>query len=126
MKFFADHCAYGVTIKFLRGLGYTVETAKEVGLEVADDADILQHARGTDAVLLTNDLDFANILLYPPAGSMSVIVLKISKATIPEVHAVLRQMLKDIPSDQFRGALFVVDRNKYRVRRAPPPSNPPS
>ncbi len=69
MKFFADHCAYGVTVKFLRGLGYTVETAKEAGLEVADDTDILPHARGTDAVLLTKDLDFANILLYPPAST---------------------------------------------------------
>jgi predicted nuclease of predicted toxin-antitoxin system len=126
MKFFSDHCAYSVTVKFLCGLGYTVETAKEAGLEVADDTNILQHGRGTDAVLLTNDLDFANILLYPPASPMSIIALKISKATIPEVHAVLRQMLKDIPSDQFRGALFVVDRNKYRVRRAPPPSNPSS
>ena len=122
MKFFADHCAYSVTVKFLRGLGHTVKTAKEAGLEVADDTDILQHAKDTDAVLLTNDLDFANILLYPPASYLSIIVLKISKATTPQVHAVLQQMLNNIPSDQFSGALFVVDRNKYRVRRAPPPS----
>jgi predicted nuclease of predicted toxin-antitoxin system len=126
MKFFADHCAYSVTVRFLRGLGYTVETAKEAFLQVADDTDILQHARDTDAVLLTNDLDFGNILLYPPSRSMGIIVLKISKVTVPEVHAVLRQMLRDIPSDEFRGALFVVDCNKYRVRRLFPPVNPPS
>jgi len=119
MKFFADHCAYSVTVKFLRALGYKVETAKEAGLEVAEDTEILQHARDTDAVLITNDLDFANIILYPPSSPMSIIVLKISKATIPQVHAVLRHMLKDIPSDRFRGALFVIDHNKYRVRRVP-------
>lgn len=125
MKFFADHCTYSVTVKFLRGLGHTVKAAREAGLEVADDTDILQYAKDTDAVLLTNDSDCANILIYPPASYLSIIVLKISKATAPQVHEVLQQMLNNIPSNQFSGALFVVDRNKYRVRRTPPASTPP-
>jgi len=122
MRFFADQCAYSATVKFLRGLGHIVETAKEADLTVAADPDILDYAKSTDAVLLTNDLDFANILLYPPVGTTSIIVLKISKTTISQVHAVFQKMLNDVSSDRFKGALFVVNSNKYRIRRMRPPS----
>lgn len=126
MRLLADHCVYTVTVRFMRDLGHVVETSKEAGLTTAEDSVVLQHAGDTKAVLLTNDQDFGNVLLYPPASHLGIIVLKISKATYPQVHAVLKQMLDEVPPEKFSGALFVVDRNKYRIRRSSSTSTPPA
>lgn len=126
MRFLADHCTYGVTVRFLRSLGHDVETSKEAGLMTADDTVVLQHAGGSKAVLITNDQDFCNVLLYPPASHLGIVVLKITKATCTQVHAVLKQMLDQVPPEEFRGTLFVVDRNKYRIRRSASTSSSPA
>ncbi|GIX46099.1 MAG: hypothetical protein KatS3mg131_0310 [Candidatus Tectimicrobiota bacterium] len=42
MKFLVDQDVYRVTVDFLRGLGYEVETAQEAGLSRAADEEFLE------------------------------------------------------------------------------------
>ena len=118
MKLFADACVYRVTEEAVCQWGHDVELAREVGLAAAGNGDILAYALQTDRVLLTRDLDFSNILTYPLSSHEGVIVLKIEPVHIPQVHAVLRDLLSAVTQDEMRHALAIIDRNKWRLRRA--------
>ena len=114
-RLLADECVYKATTDFLIGLGYDVVTAQELGLAGADDEIIIDKAVALGRVLLTRDVDFSNILLYPPARYLGIAVLKMSPATTSAVHRVLKQALAQ--NHDLTGALLVIDKNKFRIRR---------
>jgi predicted nuclease of predicted toxin-antitoxin system len=118
LQLLADECVYNATTDFLLNLGYDVVTAHGLGLSGADDDVIIDKAVALGRVLLTRDMDFSNILLYPPARYLGIVVLKMNPATMHAVHQVLKQALAR--TRDLAGALLVVDRNKFRLRRLQP------
>jgi len=114
-RLLADECVYRATVEFLHGLGYDVVTVQELGLEEAKDITVIQQAVALERALLTRDMDFSSILLYPPAQYLGIVILKMTPQTISAVHSVLSQALSDV--EDLRHALLIVDRNKYRLRR---------
>ena len=98
--------------------GHDVELAREVGLAAAGNGYILGHAVANARVLLTRDLDFSNILTYPLSSHEGIIVLKILPVHVPQVHAVLGDLVTVVSHEEMRHALATVDRNKWRLRCA--------
>ena len=111
----ADECVYKATTDFMRSLGCDVVTVQELGLAGASDDVVIDKALALGRVLLTRDMDFSNILLYPPAQYLGIVVLKMSPTTVEDVHQVLEQALDH--AQDIRGALLVVDKSKFRIRR---------
>ncbi len=111
----ADECVYKATTDYLRSLGCDVVTVQELGLAGASDDEVIDKALVLGRVLLTRDMDFSNILLYPPAQHLGIVVLKMSPETANDLHQVLEQALDQV--QDIRGALLVVDRSKFRIRR---------
>jgi predicted nuclease of predicted toxin-antitoxin system len=81
------------------------------------DADVLQLAQKLDAVLLTFDLDFSNILDYPPQDYPGTIVLRYEARDETALTVTLRQALSDLYRDDLRGALVIITPYRYRIRR---------
>jgi predicted nuclease of predicted toxin-antitoxin system len=118
MKLFADECVYQKTVEALQSWGHDIITAREVGLSGRSDEQILAYSVNEGRILITTDLDFSNIRYYPPKEHWGIIVLKIRPAILTQVHAVLKKLLEQSSQEYFTKALVIVDRNKYRVRRA--------
>ncbi len=116
-KFLADECTFVQTVLLMRNLGFDVCRIQELGMMGAEDKKVFEKAQNLNAVLVTNDKGFGDIREYPPSSHCGIIVLKMAPdpACVREVHESLKQLLKK--EDQFEGALFVVDTQKYRVRR---------
>jgi len=114
-RLLADECVYKATTDFLLDLGYDVITVQSLGLSSTDDDAIIEQAVALGRVLLTRDADFGSILLYPPAQYLGIVVLKMKPETTNAVHQVLQRALAQV--HDLKGALLVVDRNKFRVRR---------
>ncbi len=55
--------------------GYECTTTREEGLGGADDSRVLQAAVAEDRILITNDHDFGNVLVYPPEHTAGIVVL---------------------------------------------------
>jgi predicted nuclease of predicted toxin-antitoxin system len=92
-RFFADECVYTETIEFVRGLGFEVLRAQDLGLREAPDPIILAKAQELNCVLLTNDHGFGDLRLYPPPDHEGIVVLKLADYhSTPKVHAVLRNL----------------------------------
>jgi len=118
MKLFADECVYQKTIEAIQSWGHDITTTRDVGLSGESDEQIFAYAVKEGRILVTADLDFSNIRYYPPKEHWGIIVLKVRPAILPQVHTVLKTLLEHASQEYFAKALVVVDRNKYRVRRA--------
>ncbi len=75
--------------------GHTVEHARDIGLGNAPDAEIAAQSLKTGAVLITRDLDFADIRQYPPAAHPGIVVLRMpDDAVAAEIVQLLDRLLQ--------------------------------
>ena len=116
----ADHCVFEATVRLLEAAGYAVTRLREIAPTNSADSDVLALAVERDEVLLTNDLDFGDIVRYPPSDYCGVILLRIRPATEDKVHALLLRVLAEFGRARLRAGLLVIDRNKYRFRVVAP------
>ena len=66
--------------------GFETEHAKTSGLRGATDKEIAKYALKQKKILVTKDLEFGSLLLYPPGSHYGLIVIRVpfnfKKATI--------------------------------------------
>ena|SRR3989338_1739660 len=117
IQFVADECVSDKTIKFLQLLGYKVESVWDLNLRGASNGTLLNRAIKDNKVFITKDLDFCNIILYPPSLHHGVIVLKTSPETEDAVRTILKDLLLKLNPTEYDKTLIVVDHNKYRMRK---------
>lgn len=94
---------------------------RDHGLRGAGDSQILQFAIDTAAVLITEDIGFANLLRFS-AGCHSGIVIARFPSTLPTgdvVTAVIDAIQAVEPAD-INGALLIVQPGRIRIRRPHP------
>jgi len=117
MDCLTDHCVFKQTVEYLRGLGYNVVTVRELGLTTCRDKEIAQKAGLLKKVLITNDKDFCNIFHFEPELFYGLIVLKITRVTLPLIHLVLKQVLTELSAETLCHSLVVIDLKGYRIYR---------
>lgn len=118
VKFIADECVSDKTMRFLRSLGYKVESVWDLDLGSAPNGKLIQRAIRDKKVFITEDHDFCNILLYPPHLHHGIIVLKTSLSVEERVRFVLKTLLSEIDPSDFKKTLIIVDKNGYRLRKS--------
>lgn len=90
---------------------------RDVGLESATDEKIREYAAGTKAVLITRDLDFANIILHPIAAHYGVIVLRVpTHFTAKRIISLMRIFFSKIKKTDLAGRLTILEPGRYRTR----------
>lgn len=68
LKFFADHCIPNSIIKNLCDAGYEVFILKDYIPIESPDSFVINKAQELDAILVSVNGDFADIVTYPPAN----------------------------------------------------------
>ena len=117
IRFLVDECVGLPTITLLRKLGYSVVTAIEARLGGKSDFEILKRAIKEERILLTEDIDFGNILLYPPKLHHGIIILRFRRNLEAKIRLTLYRLLKELKPADFKESLIIVDAYKYRVRK---------
>jgi predicted nuclease of predicted toxin-antitoxin system len=117
MSILVDQCVPRKYLRLLHEWGYTADLVQSHLSANAEDASVLALAQRLDAVLLTADLDFAQIIEYPPQNYQGIVVLRYRAEDETAITNVLRQALKDLYRDSLRSALVIISANRYRVRR---------
>src|SRR5256885_1040333 len=67
LRFFTDHCVPNSVIQVLRDAGHEVFILKEHIPQDSDDPVVIAKAQELDAVLVSLNGDFADIVTYPPS-----------------------------------------------------------
>lgn len=106
----------GEAADLLRDLGHDVKSIQELNLQGTKNGDIYRLTQTEDRILVTLDLDFANILNYPTKAHPGIIVLRVRIQNPPSIVDALRRFLKQVSPDQLRENLTIVDESRYRIR----------
>ena len=119
LRFFADHCVSNLIIKSLQSAGHEVlRLGGYLPIESPDPA-VLARAQELDAVLLSLNGDFADIVTYPPGRFRGIVALQVlnhPEITTRLVARLIRYSELHPQMDDYRGKLIVVEVDRIRVR----------
>lgn len=82
----------------------------------AVDSEVLQTALQLDAILLTVDMDFSNILDYPPPDYRGIIVMRDQGGRDETASNTLKLVLAEMYPEKLRGRLVVINKDRYKIR----------
>lgn len=121
MRFFADHCVPESIAAALEASGHEVLRLRNQMATDAPDPDVIEKAQVLDAVLLSLNGDFSDIVRYPPSKYGGIISMQVRNR--PEVLAQIMERLTRYLRDQsdrehYRGKLLLVEAHRIRVRGA--------
>lgn len=119
LKFFADHCVSTFIVQTLRDSGYEVFALRNYIPIVSPDQVVISQAQELDAILISLDGDFSDIVAYPPSNYKGIIALQVRNH--PEVTPQLLDRLKDHLAAHpepcyYSGKLFVAEVHRIRIR----------
>jgi predicted nuclease of predicted toxin-antitoxin system len=120
LRFFADHCISNLITQSLESSGHEVLRLKDYVPAESPDSVVIAKAQELDAILVSLNGDFADIVGYPPAQFKGIIALQIQNhpEITPHVIARLSRYLALHPAmDHYRGKLIVVEVNRIRFRQ---------
>lgn len=101
----------------LRECGFDAETVWDESLAGSDDEGIAARVRSEGRILLTLDLDFANIRAYPPDQYPGIIVLRLKSQDKASVVAYVRRIAAALEERSPNGELWIVEGDRIRFRR---------
>ena len=117
MKFLLDADVPRSVGKVLVSLGHDVTDIRDIGGLAVADAAIYGLIRKQDRILITRDLDFSNILLYPPPSNAGIIVLRVHLLSTDEIIDVIKDLIKRVSENELIGSLVIARKGHYRLRR---------
>jgi predicted nuclease of predicted toxin-antitoxin system len=95
----------------------------EVGRGNDSDLSIIEYARNHDCVIVTQDLDFGDILQYTGATKPSVIQIRLENTDPQQCRDAVTSLLRLVNNELAAGALVTLSPRKHRVRVLPFPSS---
>lgn len=100
----------------LRSAGHDVHTVRDEHLEGNTDHSVIDASRAEDRILVTFDLDFSNIRLYPPADHKGIWVLRPHTQSIDNTLALLKGALIVLETEPTPGRLWTIESERVRIR----------
>jgi predicted nuclease of predicted toxin-antitoxin system len=116
VRFLADQDVYATTVRLLVALGHDVVTARGLGLNQAEDAELLRRAGDESRIMVTRDRDFGG-LVFVHGAQTGVIYLRITPSTVDSVHTELERVLSLYSEQELRQSFVVVEPARHRIRR---------
>ncbi|MGH6929867.1 MAG: DUF5615 family PIN-like protein [Dongiaceae bacterium] len=104
-----------VARELLQTAGHDAATAREEGLAGATDDALLTAAAREARVLVTLDLDFANVRRYDPANTAGIIVLRLHDQTLPMVRRAIVRLGDLLSREATTGRLWILDESRLRI-----------
>jgi predicted nuclease of predicted toxin-antitoxin system len=120
MRFKVDENLHPDVAEFLRQHGHDALTVYDQGLQGHTDQDIAQVCRNELRALVTVDLDFTDIRVYPPQDYSGIVVLRLNDLSRPSTLRVLARVVSLFDTEPLVGHLWIVDESRVRIRGGQP------
>jgi predicted nuclease of predicted toxin-antitoxin system len=119
MKFLLDMGISPEMSIVLRDLGHEAVHLHEEGLETLPDSAILEKARDQGHVILTHDLDFADLVAASGARLPSVVIFRLRNMRPENVAKYLERVLAQGRAALEEGSILSVTEALIRIRHLP-------
>lgn len=119
MNFLIDMNLSPAWVTYLSGEGWGARHWSEIGAPTAPDTDLLRWARENHHILISQDLDFTQLLFQTNDRGPSVILLRLrNEFDEPSRHTVFNA-IRLASESLLAGALLVVSSDRARLRKLP-------
>ncbi len=115
MKVKLDENLGNRAIGLFRETGHDVATVSEQELGGTSDDDLIEVCRTEGRVLVTLDLDFSNVLRFPPERYAGIAVLRVPHPIqLDTIRKRVRVLLKGSEDKELSGQLWIIERDRIR------------
>ena len=115
MKFKLDENIDARLALVLRGAGHDALAVREQELHGTDDTDLYQNCISENRTLVTLDLNFSNILRYPPESTPGLIVLRGPDDLFGTVKILMETLVEALLKESPLNQLWIVELGRVRI-----------
>jgi predicted nuclease of predicted toxin-antitoxin system len=116
MLFKIDENLHEEVAELIRSEGHDAVSVFDQHMRGHADEEVAAVCQREHRVIVTLDLDFSNILAYPPEKYAGIVVLRLHDPSRPPVVAAIRRLLPLFATEPLTGHLWIVDDAGVRVR----------
>ncbi len=103
----------------LQEAGHDVEDVYDEKVAGASDEELWRLVCREGRFLVTLDVDFSDVRLYPPASHPGILLIRTGHPSMSSVASILQRVLGDPGGlERLSGCLAVADETRTRVRRS--------
>ena len=96
--------------------GHDAATVVDEGIGGATDAEVASACLVEDRVLVTQDLDFANIRTYPPSLYPGIIVIRLGSQSRDSILEAGKTLVDALAQSSPQGQTWIVEDARLRIR----------
>ena len=119
MRLLADVHISPRTVRFLNELGHDAIRSDSILPAAAPDEEIVDKASELGRTILTQDLDFSNIIALSARSGPSVVSLRLSDSRVENVNRALLFRLPSLEDEIESGVIATIEDHRVRIRKLP-------
>jgi predicted nuclease of predicted toxin-antitoxin system len=121
LEFLADMNISPITVDLINSAGYLMSRVSERLSSSSLDAEILSYSRKNNLILVTQDLDFSNLIALGNYRQPSFITFRIANNSPAELAAMFGKIMKheSIVESLYSGSSITVTDKGIRIRQLP-------
>jgi len=117
MRFKLDENIGSRTAHLFPEAGHDIETIFDEGLSGATDEVIFETCIREGRCLVSLDLDFADVVRFPPHRTAGIAVLRLpNDVSVRLMEKLVRDLLRHLKTEPIVGRLWIVEAGRIRVR----------
>ena len=119
MKFKLDENFGTRTQNVFQAAGFDIHTVYQESLSGAPDQQLYQICQEEQRCLVTLDMDFANVLRFPPENTAGIVVIRLPRnPSLPILEKLVQQFLNTLEKQPLRGHLWIVEMGRIRIHQS--------
>jgi predicted nuclease of predicted toxin-antitoxin system len=116
MKFKLDENFGRRTTSLFVENGHDVHTVCDENLSGSDDQTIFDLCREENRCLVTLDLDFSDVIRFPPTGTDGIMVIRLpKKPSLSSMHALIQHALDYLKNNPIENKLWIIEVGRIRI-----------
>ena len=99
----------------LERVNHDVTTVVQQGLGGVRDDDLFKLCKNEQRSVVTLDMDFSNVLTFPPEGTAGIIVLRGRDGLLSTMDQLIESLIQALETNDPTGALWIVEPSRLRI-----------
>ena len=96
--------------------GFDTHSVFDESIQGTDDTTLIKLVSDEKRILVTLDLDFSNITIYPPNNYHGIIVLRPKSQDIKSISILVEKIIPMLKLETIKNHLWIVENDKIRIK----------